>query len=127
MNQDTCSICLEIEEGNYIQPWTCIHSFHQNCINTWLSRNGTCPFCRCSDLRIHNQTNGYRRNEIVNLDLEYLKNLPEINNENCYQEQWNDVFCLNQKHSLFFRRNIAGGVIGVCQTCTSCQLFNFIN
>jgi len=121
-----CSICLDNEEGNYIQPWTCDHSFHQNCINNWISRNRTCPYCRCRNLRTSHQTNRNRQNKIVNLNLEYLKNLPEINNENCYQEQWNDIFCINQNHSLFFRRNISGGIIGICQTCTSFQLFNQI-
>jgi hypothetical protein len=45
-----CSICLlDIENNNEngnIKLLSCGHSFHANCINTWLENNNTCPYCR---------------------------------------------------------------------------------
>jgi hypothetical protein len=39
-----CSICLElISNPTHL---SCGHSFHETCVNTWLSEKGTCPNCR---------------------------------------------------------------------------------
>ena len=44
----TCSICFETI-GNYDKKsLNCNHSFHRNCINTWLIERDTCPLCRAS-------------------------------------------------------------------------------
>ena len=40
---DTCSICLE---KTIEKPQDCGHVFHKKCIDTWLSKNNTCPVCR---------------------------------------------------------------------------------
>ena len=42
---ETCSICLN-ELKSSIRILTCSHKFHQNCVNTWLEENDTCPLCR---------------------------------------------------------------------------------
>ena len=39
-----CSICL-VEASDMTTP--CNHSFHQECLDMWLDRHNTCPFCRC--------------------------------------------------------------------------------
>lgn len=44
----TCTICFETI-GNYDKKsLNCNHSFHRNCINTWLIEQNTCPLCRAS-------------------------------------------------------------------------------
>lgn len=43
----TCPICLdEINENDDYLTTPCNHTFHKNCILTWLADNGTCPVCR---------------------------------------------------------------------------------
>ncbi|OMJ10618.1 Receptor homology region, transmembrane domain- and RING domain-containing protein 2 [Smittium culicis] len=47
-----CLICFElINVGDHIRLIPCLHRFHQECLDTWLtSRSGSCPNCRY-DLR----------------------------------------------------------------------------
>lgn len=45
-NEDVCAICLGdfvLNETLRILP--CKHDFHQECIDSWLKVNGTCPLC----------------------------------------------------------------------------------
>jgi len=41
---EKCSICLE--EGTDTRLVKCSHTFHGECIRTWLADNVTCPLCR---------------------------------------------------------------------------------
>lgn len=42
-----CSICVEeLLPGVKIMPLPCSHTFHHNCIATWLERRPNCPLCR---------------------------------------------------------------------------------
>lgn len=43
-----CNICLsEYEEGDTLKSLpSCLHSFHEDCINKWLQINKSCPVCR---------------------------------------------------------------------------------
>ena len=45
---DACAICQDmIEEGQTMRILNyCTHSFHRECIDTWLERHVTCPTCR---------------------------------------------------------------------------------
>ncbi len=45
---DACAICQDmIEEGQTMRILNyCTHSFHQECIDTWLGSHVTCPTCR---------------------------------------------------------------------------------
>ena len=47
-NADECSICLENLKFSRKKVFTttCNHKFHASCMNTWLSQNDTCPYCR---------------------------------------------------------------------------------
>jgi hypothetical protein len=41
-----CSICLEnFETGDRIRTIECLHSYHADCIDRWLSTKATCPVC----------------------------------------------------------------------------------
>lgn len=44
---NVCTICREkiTAEGNTLRT-ACGHSFHRDCLMTWLKRNSTCPQCR---------------------------------------------------------------------------------
>jgi len=42
----TCSICFETISNSEKKSLNCNHSFHRNCINTWLVEQDTCPLCR---------------------------------------------------------------------------------
>ena len=39
-----CSICLE--PTNKETKLSCGHCFHSECIEKWLDKNDTCPYCR---------------------------------------------------------------------------------
>ncbi|OMJ23435.1 RING-H2 finger protein ATL72 [Smittium culicis] len=55
-NSNECLICFEIiDVGDNIRIIPCLHKFHQECLDTWLtSRSGSCPNCRY-DLRPHQE------------------------------------------------------------------------
>ena len=49
--QDNCVICLtplseSIKKGKEITTTKCNHSFCEDCLNTWLKRERSCPTCR---------------------------------------------------------------------------------
>ena len=53
-----CAICLsECTEGHNIISLRCNHSFHVNCITSWLQRRNTCPICRLPISDSNSQTN----------------------------------------------------------------------
>ncbi|KAL1973003.1 hypothetical protein VTN31DRAFT_6545 [Thermomyces dupontii] len=42
-----CSICMEsVEVGSEVTQLPCLHWFHGQCIEMWLSQHNTCPHCR---------------------------------------------------------------------------------
>lgn len=42
-----CSICIkDYENGEKIRYLPCKHSFHQNCVDYWLSLKNACPLCK---------------------------------------------------------------------------------
>lgn len=47
---EQCSICLDnlnLDNGKKnIKILSCFHKFHEDCVNTWLDENDTCPLCR---------------------------------------------------------------------------------
>lgn len=49
VSNETCSICLEMPiGGETIRHLLCMHKFHKDCIDPWLSRQATCPICKSS-------------------------------------------------------------------------------
>ncbi|MCD7452747.1 hypothetical protein HAX54_018049 [Datura stramonium] len=45
--QEACAICLfDYQDKDTIGTLQCGHEFHAECINKWLQRNTSCPFCR---------------------------------------------------------------------------------
>lgn len=48
---DNCAICYDaINVGEAILSLNCTettwHTFHENCVSTWLNKEGNCPLCR---------------------------------------------------------------------------------
>lgn len=44
-----CRVCLSVyEEGDEVRKLKCKHTFHKDCLDTWLQHDysGTCPLCR---------------------------------------------------------------------------------
>lgn len=42
-----CSVCQDNMESNEnVLRLSCCHSFHTDCIMTWLNKNNNCPMCR---------------------------------------------------------------------------------
>jgi len=51
LSDKMCGICLSSwEKSDLLRRLTCLHSFHKECIDTWLSQNSTCPICK-NDVR----------------------------------------------------------------------------
>lgn len=47
-SHDDCHICLDkVHVNDRIVTLKCGHSYHQQCIHTWLKLKRTCPICRC--------------------------------------------------------------------------------
>ncbi|KAK3812979.1 MAG: hypothetical protein J3Q66DRAFT_40943 [Benniella sp.] len=45
--EENCTICLqEYILSDQLRPLPCKHSFHVECIDTWLKGNVQCPICR---------------------------------------------------------------------------------
>jgi len=49
-NEDQCHICLQdFAEGDEIRSLPCNHSFHVDCVDTWLKqKSSSCPTCRAT-------------------------------------------------------------------------------
>jgi hypothetical protein len=45
-NIDTCAICRETLETSETRVLPCNHSYHKECIDSWLTRVPSCPYCR---------------------------------------------------------------------------------
>lgn len=47
-DRTSCDICLEeFQEGEMLRTLPCMHFFHRQCVDVWLtSRDGVCPLCR---------------------------------------------------------------------------------
>lgn len=47
-NEGDCSVCYEklFVAGKSVKILLCNHAFHENCLNTWISQNKSCPLCR---------------------------------------------------------------------------------
>lgn len=47
VEQQTCSICLEIyQQGEMLTALRCAHFFHTSCVTRWFHRSTQCPLCR---------------------------------------------------------------------------------
>lgn len=48
---ETCSICLDSYKRNdRVGQLSCGHTFHNDCIRTWLEHQKTCPLCRAQNV-----------------------------------------------------------------------------
>jgi SUMO ligase MMS21 Smc5/6 complex component len=45
MDKD-CPICLEKMDDAFSLTSACNHTFHETCLNKWLEKSPTCPYCR---------------------------------------------------------------------------------
>jgi len=47
-SQEMCSICLDpMKTGDILcEIPQCKHTFHAQCIRTWIDKSGICPYCR---------------------------------------------------------------------------------
>jgi hypothetical protein len=43
-DNDHCSICLEVDDNIFVTK--CGHKYHIVCLEKWLEKNNTCPYCR---------------------------------------------------------------------------------
>ena len=46
IEENECAFCLEdLNTESCVKPNECIHIFHKNCLNEWLSSHFKCPTC----------------------------------------------------------------------------------
>ena len=94
-----CSICLDnLNPGEQYTLSECGHSFHSNCLITWLRSTNTnsCPLCRSKD----NRYSGRReRNEICK-KLARRKNCNHMIKRLCNKIK-NDSIPIKKKKDLF--------------------------
>ena len=44
---ESCTICIsDFQKGENIRVLDCSHSFHSECIDTWMKDNASCPLCK---------------------------------------------------------------------------------
>jgi hypothetical protein len=47
LDDETCTICFgALEEGDRVGDLSCKHTFHAQCLKSWLSRRNVCPLCQ---------------------------------------------------------------------------------
>lgn len=47
----SCTICFHpLEDGDRIGDLECVHTFHVECLKSWLSRRNTCPLCQAPNV-----------------------------------------------------------------------------
>jgi hypothetical protein len=47
----TCIICFQaLADGDRVGALTCDHTFHVDCLKSWLKRRNVCPLCQCPDV-----------------------------------------------------------------------------
>ena len=86
-----CTVCLsEFEEGDKVRNLQCKHTFHKDCLDSWLQHycRATCPLCRTKVVP-DEIVDSYRR---MRNQVEYDGNDEEI------------VFFLSALHGNNFRR-----------------------
>ena len=84
---DDCPICME--KLTYKTHLQCGHCFHDDCIDTWLSSNNTCPLCR---QKCNNWEN----------DLKYQLGFPILERSDGY---YDDVSSQSEQNELIFMNN----------------------
>jgi hypothetical protein len=47
----TCPICLSDDMYSGVRLGGCGHMFHEECIETWLEKEATCPVCRAQTIK----------------------------------------------------------------------------
>jgi len=46
-SQSECVICLQnFEDSNEVYKLTCGHIYHKSCLDTWFTRQNSCPMCK---------------------------------------------------------------------------------
>ena len=67
--KDKCCICFEEFGDECIKEckFSCNNVFHTDCINLWLSKNDSCPLCRCN---LNTNTNDNPLDKFESLSLE---------------------------------------------------------
>lgn len=74
---EECSICISTESGE-LKTLVCNHTFHSQCINTWLDTKSECPICRTEI--VHNGT-VTPQTITVEVDTNRLANTGVVGNE----------------------------------------------
>eukprot|EP01053_Blabericola_migrator_P005543 Blabericola_migrator_1__5542@NODE_2822_length_2317_cov_194_057778_g1770_i0_p2_GENE_NODE_2822_length_2317_cov_194_057778_g1770_i0NODE_2822_length_2317_cov_194_057778_g1770_i0_p2_ORF_typecomplete_len123_score7_17zfRING_2/PF13639_6/3_9e14ProkRING_4/PF14447_6/2_8e07zfRING_5/PF14634_6/3_9e06zfrbx1/PF12678_7/1_3e05zfrbx1/PF12678_7/4e03zfC3HC4_2/PF13923_6/5_8e06zfC3HC4_3/PF13920_6/9_3e06zfC3HC4/PF00097_25/1_4e05zfRINGlike/PF08746_11/2_3e05zfRING_11/PF17123_5/4_2e05zfRING_11/PF17123_5/5_3e03Zn_ribbon_17 len=96
-NPSDCSICTEeICIGQTCRALPCLHFFHEYCLDQWLHRSYTCPYCR------------YDTRKLLR-DQEHLESR-RINDETQAARRWRElwIFCV------MILGTVISSVVGVC-------------
>jgi len=49
VHDDKCSVCLSLyDNGDVTRILPCLHKYHRDCIDPWLTRKASCPVCKMS-------------------------------------------------------------------------------
>ena len=85
-----CSICLEELNENTTTLKNCDHTFHTNCVNSWLKIKPSCPLCRTPTLSKFRGRQHFGKNNFLNCFISFKNDeVLEIKYNNIYNAQLN--------------------------------------
>lgn len=90
--EDRCSICLEsLSNGCDLTSLKCNHNFHKDCVESWLVKKGTCPYCRFQEREPNEMIDDYQYDfrfdsfdELFDFEEHSSENIHQFHNNNSY-------------------------------------------
>ena len=110
MNIDTCPICQdELKSTEKIRKLPCHHTFHEDCINTWIELRNLCPLCKQVAEKSKPVKELFDQNENDELTQQFIDNLlhGDRGGRNNIFNSFFDMIDFNQSIDYYDDRNLS--------------------